>query len=148
MELFDTHAHYDDEAFDPDRDELLASLPAKGVTLVVNPAQDMKARRKRSASHSATPRLCRRRLPPARGGQMKDGDLARLRDLAASPKVEAVGKWASIYHYDYSPRDVQQRVLRRSSRLAQELSLPVIFHDREAHADAMTISGSSRSSLA
>ena len=108
--LFDTHAHYDDEAFDPDRELLLESLPQRGVALVLNPGCDLDSSRKAVSYAAAYPHV-----------------------------YAAVGIHPDYYWAENPPRELQQQVLRAQLALARALRLPVIFHDREAHGDSLAI---------
>ena len=76
---------------------------------------------------------------PHSAKDFREEDLAQLESWAAHPKVKAIGEIGLDYHYDFSPRAVQQEVLRRQMRLAQKVDLPIVFHDREAHADSLAI---------
>ncbi len=136
---FDTHAHYDDEAFDPDRDAVLAALPDAGVSLVLNPGCDL-------ASSRTAIALARRwdhvyaavGLHPENCGDCGEADFTALRALCGEAKVAAIGEIGLDYHWpENPPRDFQKEVLRRQLALACELDLPVILHDRDAHADCM-----------
>lgn len=138
--IFDTHAHYDDERFDGDREALLDALPAKGVVAVVNAASDMKT----SASGLALARAydyfyCAAGVHPHEAGSFAPGDLDAIAGYARDPKVVAVGEIGLDYHYDFSPRDVQQQVFEAQLGLANDLGMPVIIHDREAHADTLAL---------
>ena len=139
--LFDTHAHYDDERFDEDREALLNAMPEKGVGLIVNPGCDLASSRmavdmaqKYDFLYAAVgihPENCGDFAPA-----MTDG----LRALAKAPKVVAIGEIGLDYYWaENPPRELQQEVLRRQLALAQELRLPVIIHDRDAHADTLAI---------
>lgn len=139
--LFDTHAHYDDERFDEDREALLNAMPEKGVGLIVNPGCDLASSRtavdmaqKYDFLYAAVgihPENCGDFAPA-----MTDG----LRALAKAPKVVAIGEIGLDYYWaENPPRELQQEVLRRQLALAQELHLPVIIHDRDAHADTLSI---------
>lgn len=139
--IFDTHAHYDDDAFDADRDELLASLPENGVALVVDPGCDLPSSRmavELAAKHSHVyaavgihPENCHNYVP---------SQIEELRALAKSPKVVAIGEIGLDYYWkENPPRELQQQCLRDQLQLAAELDLPVIIHDRDAHADTLTI---------
>ena len=137
--LFDTHAHYDAEQFDGDRDEVLSALPLSGVGLVVNPGCDLD-------SSQAAAELAARYghvyaavgYHPENCGPYVPGDLERLRALAGRPKVVAIGEIGLDYHWeDNPPRELQQEVFRAQMALAEELGLPVIVHDRDAHRDSM-----------
>ena len=139
--LFDTHAHYDDEAFDSDRDALLAGMPACGVGLILNPGCDLPSSRKAVQYAQAFPHFYAAvGVHPENCGGYSSDDLAVLRELAQQPKVVAIGEIGLDYYWaENPPRDFQQQVLRGQLQLAQELSLPVIIHDRDAHADTLAI---------
>ena len=139
--LFDTHAHYDDERFDGDRDALLASMPERGVELIVNPGCTVKT------SHTAVELAARFAhvyaavgIHPENCHDFTPAQIDDLRALAARPKVVAIGEIGLDYYWEQNPpRELQRRVLRDQLALAQELDLPVIVHDREAHADSLAI---------
>lgn len=139
--LFDTHAHYDDAAFDADREQVLASLPGQGVGLVVNPGCNL-------ASSRRAVELAERfdhvyagvGIHPSDAADFRREDLDQLRTLAAHPKVKAIGEVGLDYHWeDYADRDTQKACLRAQLALAEELDLPVLFHDREAHGDSLAL---------
>ena len=139
--LFDTHAHYDDEAFDTDRDALLTALPQRGVGLILNPGCDVESSRKAVTYAAAYPHVYAAvGIHPENCGGCTADDLAAIRALAQQPKVVAIGEIGLDYYWEENPpRDFQQQVLRQQLALAQELALPVIIHDREAHADTLSI---------
>lgn len=139
--LFDTHAHYDDERFDGDREALLASMPEKNVGLIVNPGCDIPSSRaavelagKFDFVYAAVG------IHPENCADFESEQIEKLRELAKEPKVVAIGEIGLDYYWaENPPKDLQQKVLRRQLLLAQELRLPVIIHDRDAHADTMAI---------
>ena len=139
--LFDTHAHYDDEAFDPDRREVLAGLPQKGVGLVVNPGCTLTSSEKVVALAAEFPHVYAAvGLHPENCHDFQPEQIERLRQLARREKVVAIGEVGLDYYWEENPpRALQQEVLRRQLALAEELKLPVIFHDREAHGDSLEI---------
>lgn len=139
--LFDTHAHYDDEAFDADRDAVLTALPGQGVGLVLNPGCDVESSRKAVQYAAAYPHVYAAvGIHPENCGGYTAGDLAALRQLAQQTKTAAIGEIGLDYYWaENPPRDLQQQVLRDQLALARELALPVIIHDREAHADTLSI---------
>ena len=139
--IFDTHAHYDDGQFDADRAELLASMPDAGVGLIVDPGCDLASSRAAVAiaqQHSHVyaavgyhPENCAPFVP---------SDIDVLREMAKHPKVVAIGEIGLDYHWaENPPKEHQWDVLRRRLALAVELDLPVIIHDRDAHADCFAI---------
>ena len=141
MALFDTHAHYDDSQFDPDREELLAALPENGVGLVVNPGCDIPTSRQALALAEQYPHVYAAvGYHPENCGPYVPEELDILRSLAKHPKAVAIGEIGLDYYWEENPpRDFQQQVFRAQLQLAQELDLPVIVHDREAHGDSLAI---------
>ena len=141
MQLFDTHAHYDAEQFDADRDEILAALPGQGIALVVNPGCDIPTSCKAlelAASYNYM--YAAVGYHPESCGPYKERELEILRDMAKEEKVVAIGEIGLDYYWEENPpKEWQQEVFRAQMKLAQELGLPVIVHDREAHADSLAI---------
>lgn len=138
---FDTHAHYDSSAFHSDREALLASLPDHGVELVLNPGCELESSKQAVSYAHAFPHVYAAvGFHPSDIGKLTDGALEELAQLARDPKVKAIGEIGLDYYWDdYASREVQKAGLRRQMALAEALDLPVIFHDREAHADSMSI---------
>ena len=139
--LFDTHAHYDDERFDGDREALLASMPEKNVGLIVNPGCDVSSSRTAVAlAESFDFVYAAVGIHPENCGDFAPGMIDRLRQMAKNPRVVAIGEIGLDYYWaENPPRELQQEVLRRQLRLAEELGLPVIIHDRDAHGDTLDI---------
>lgn len=138
--IFDTHAHYDDERFDPDRHEVLTALPKKGVCGVVNAASDMKTARIGMALAEQYDYLyCAVGIHPHAADEFTPADLASLAAWSKHPKVVAIGEIGLDYHYDFSPRYTQQEVFAAQIQLANDLGMPIVVHDREAHADTMEL---------
>ncbi|MDO5593182.1 MAG: TatD family hydrolase [Eubacteriales bacterium] len=140
--FFDTHAHYDASWFDSDRDALLSALPQFGIGLIVNPGCDL-------PSSQMAVELAQRydHVYAAVGFHPSDlehfsaDSIHQLRVLAQEPKVVAIGEIGLDYYWEKDPvaHQVQKQALRLQMALAQELDLPVIFHDREAHGDSLAI---------
>ncbi len=138
--IFDTHAHYDDSRFDDDRDELLSSLPSKGVSHIVNCGCDLK-------SSKTTLTLAKKYgfiyaaigVHAHEAEEATEEDLQEIEKLYENKRVVAVGEIGLDYHYDFSPRERQLEVFERQLILANRLGLPVIVHDREAHEDTMNL---------
>ncbi|MBQ9165328.1 MAG: TatD family hydrolase, partial [Oscillospiraceae bacterium] len=136
---FDTHAHYDSRAFDRDRDEVLASLPLAGVELALNPGCELESSREAVEYARRFPHMYAAvGFHPSDVEKMDEAALQELEALAKDPKVKAIGEIGLDYYWeDYADRSVQNEGLDRQMELAKKLALPVIFHDREAHADSM-----------
>ena len=137
---FDTHAHYDDKAFDDDRDILLASMPESNISHIINLGCD-KVTSEKSVELSA-------RFPfvyaavgwqPQEWQSWSDNSIEEIRELAQKPKVVAIGEIGLDYYWDTSQKDLQKEMFRSQLKLAKELNLPVVVHDREAHADCLEI---------
>ncbi len=141
MRLFDTHAHYDSGAFHTDRLEVLASMPEQGVELILNPGCDV------DSSKTAV-ELAERfsfvyaavGVHPSDCGSWNGAARSALRELASHPKVRAIGEIGLDYYWKENPsREFQQEVFHAQMELAEELALPVIVHDREAHRDCLEV---------
>ena len=139
--LFDTHAHYDDEAFEADRRELLAAMPEHNVGLIVNPGCTVESSRAAVALAAEFPHVYAAvGIHPENCGDFAPQQMEEIRALAKGDKVVAIGEIGLDYYWpENPPRELQQQVLRAHMALAEELGLPVIIHDREAHADCLTI---------
>ena len=139
--LFDTHAHMDDRAFDVDREALLASLPEQGIGLLMNPGCSLESSRNASAlSRQYDYIYAAVGSHPDAADEVDDEVLEEYRKLCKlNPKIKAIGEIGLDYHYEDIPRQIQQKAFRAQMALAQELGLPVIVHEREAHEDGMGI---------
>ncbi len=143
--IFDTHAHYDDEAFNDDRDAVLERLEAAGIGRVVNCGADL-------ASSRRGVELARNNdfvyaavgVHPDYAGEIASdpGDtngIETLRSLAQDPKVVAIGEIGLDYHWDVLSRDIQKEAFLKQWELAIELGLPIEIHSRDAAEDTMNI---------
>ena len=138
--IFDSHAHYDDERFNDDRLELVGSLPSKGITGVVNCASNMKSARMSVAlSRMFDFVYAAVGIHPHDAEGAENGDIDELKTLLAMEKVVAVGEIGLDYHYNFSPKEIQLEWFEKQLRLAKELDVPVIIHDREAHGDTLRL---------
>lgn len=135
--IFDSHAHYDDRAFDGDRETVLSALPEAGVCGVINCGVDILSSQKALALAKQYPFLWAAvGIHGQEAGRAKPGDLNRLLPLLDEPRAVALGEIGLDYHYDDgAPRDVQRELLERQLQIAVERDVPVILHDREAHED-------------
>lgn len=138
--IFDTHAHYDDEKFDEDRDALLTSLPSLGVINVINCGCDLASSRKAiEFSKKYEYFYCALGIHPSNITENSEQELEEIKALYSHKKCVAVGEIGLEYHYDFVPRETQLAVFEKQLALANELALPVIVHDREAHEDTMRL---------
>ena len=139
--LFDTHAHLNDPAFDPDREALMRSLPEKGVGLVMNAGCSLASSRDIVQMAEEYPWLYASvGSHPDSADEVNDFVLEEYRKLCKqSAKVRAIGEIGLDYYYEDIPRDIQIRAFRDQMALAQELDMPVIVHERDAHNDGMAV---------
>ena len=140
MMFYDTHAHYDDERFDGDRETLLPELNRQGIGLINTIGTDIPSSRASIAlAEQYTFVYAVVGGWPGNVGQMTEDDLEEYRRMAAHEKVVAIGEIGLDYYYDDVPRDIQKHWFRRQLDLAAELQMPVVVHERDAHGDGMEI---------
>lgn len=138
--IFDTHAHYDDESFDEDRDTLVSSLLKGSVSNIINCGCDLSSSLTSIAMAEKYPEIYAAiGVHPHQASDCTKEDLEEIKKLYSHKKVVAVGEIGLDYHYDFSPRDRQIEIFSHQVELANELRLPVIIHDREAHEDTYNI---------
>ncbi len=139
--LFDTHAHMDDRAFDSDREELLKSLPSQGIGLLMNPGCSLESSRNAAALAERFDYIYAAvGSHPDAADEVNGEVLEEYRKLCKlNPKIKAIGEIGLDYHYEDIPRELQLRAFRMQMALAQELKLPAIVHEREAHEDGMAV---------
>jgi TatD DNase family protein len=139
--IFDSHAHYDDESFDEDREQLLADLPNLGVSRVLNCGADLASSRKAADLAERYPYFCAAAgIHPEEAHDLPADWEDQLKVLLTQPKMVAVGEIGLDYHFEENPPRVAQRdVFEKQILLANELNLPIIVHDRDAHGDTMEL---------
>lgn len=138
--LFDTHAHLNAEEYKDDLDEVISRAQEAGVTNMVVVGFD------RPTIERAMELVDQYNFLYASVGwhpvdaiDMTEEDLIWIEELAAHPKVVALGEMGLDYHWDKSPKDIQKEVFRKQIRLAKKVKLPIIIHNREATADILEI---------
>lgn len=139
-DIFDTHAHYDDEAFDEDREILLETLPGEGIAKVVNVGSGLAACRH-------TIELMNRYdyiygavgIHPSDTGELDEESFVWLGQQCRLEKCVAVGEIGLDYYWDEPEREIQQKWFRRQLNLAREVKKPVIIHSRDAARDTVDI---------
>lgn len=145
--IFDTHAHYDDEAFDADREELLRELPRQGIAKLVNIGASL-------ASCQKTIELMNQYddvygalgIHPSETEELTEQSFEWLREQCRQEKCLAVGEIGLDYHWEEPQRALQQKWFVRQLDLARELSLPVVIHSRDAAKDTVDIMTAERAS--
>lgn len=138
--IFDTHAHYDDERFRDDLEEALTAVHQSGVSLIINCGCDI-------SSCKSTLELCDKfsfvygavGIHPHEAEDAPENAVELIRELAKHKKAVAIGEIGLDYHYDFSPREIQKDIFEKQLILANELDLPVIVHDRESHQDTLDL---------
>ena len=135
--IFDAHAHYDDDWFDEDREELLSSLPQKGVCGIVNASVDLKtAEIAKSFAQKYDYMYFTVGFHPENLTDMPENYLDKIADMLKHEKAVALGEIGLDYHWEIE-RELQHRVFEEQLKLAKDLDVPVVVHDREAHGDVM-----------
>ena len=136
--IFDTHAHYDDKAFDEDREQLLSHMQEAGVGRIMNIGADME-------TSKATVELTKLYdfiygavgVHPSEVAGMKEDDIQLLSQWAALEKIAAIGEIGLDYHYDEPGRQIQLHWFVAQIELARQVRLPMIIHSREAAKDTV-----------
>lgn len=138
--IFDTHAHYDDEDFDIDRESILMSMKEHGIGTIVNVGASMKSCRTTLALTEQYPFLYGALgVHPSDCADMTEEDIEWIRANAAKEKIVAVGEIGLDYYWDNVERSIQKKWFVRQLELAKEMGLPVIIHSREAAQDTLEI---------
>jgi TatD DNase family protein len=144
VKLVDSHCHLDDAQFDNDREQVMERALAAGVETMMaigtgdGPA-DLETAIRQADRHSFL--YATIGVHPHDAAKATADSFVRLRDLAAHPKVLAIGEIGLDYHYDYSPRDVQRSVFEKQLEVAADAGKPIVIHTREAWDDTMAILG-------
>ena len=140
--IFDTHAHYDDEQFDGDRDELLKSMPDLGVGTIVDVSATYESCEKVLALAGKYPHVYAAiGVHPDEVGELNEDKIQHMKELCCNKKVVAVGEIGLDYYWDKEPevQAAQREWFVRQLTLAGETDLPVIIHSRDAAEDTMRI---------
>ena len=144
--IFDSHAHYDDEAFDADRDELLTSMHANGVEYILNAGEAVKSSlagvelgKKYDFIYSAAG------IHPEHDEETTDEDIAEIEKIAIqNKKVRAIGEIGLDYHYEGYNKEKQIYIFKKQLEIAKKINLPVIIHSRDAAQECFDIIKESR----
>lgn len=144
MRLIDSHVHLDDPKFDADREQVIERALAAGVERMLaigtgNGPPDLETAIRLAERYPFV--FATIGVHPHDASKATPETFARLRDLAAHPKVLAIGEIGLDYHYDHSPRDVQRAVFARQLEIAAETAKPIAIHTREAWPDTLALVG-------
>lgn len=138
--IFDTHAHYDDEAFDEDRESLLQGMKQNGVDCIVNIGANMQTSRNTVALTEQYDFIYGAvGVHPSDVYDMTEADIETLREWSRLDKIVAIGEIGLDYHYPDTDKALQQKWFIRQLQLAREEKLPVVIHSRDAAADTLAI---------
>lgn len=138
--LFDSHAHLNDEQYDDDRDEVIRRALEQGVSRILNIGFNRETiETTLSLAEQYGFIYAAVGWHPHDAATMTDEDLKWIRTLTEHPKVVALGEMGLDYYRNYSPKEVQEEVFRRQIRLAREVGMPIIIHNREADRDVLRV---------
>jgi TatD DNase family protein len=134
--MIDTHSHLTDERFEGEVPEVMARARAAGLAAVVTLGTELADSERAISLAEAEPGLYAAvGIHPHAASSASPDAMARVREMAARPRVVAIGETGLDYHYDFSPRMAQRWSFLRQMEMAAELDLPVVVHCREAEAD-------------
>ncbi|WP_026521455.1 TatD family hydrolase [Butyrivibrio sp. VCB2001] len=138
--IFDTHAHYDDERFDEDRDALLRSMKESGIGNIVNIGANM-ASSQRSLDLAAEYDFMYAAVGvhPSDCAELDDEKIEKLKEMSSFPKCVAIGEIGLDYYWPEPEHELQKMWFKRQIALAREVELPIIVHSRDAAADTVDI---------
>lgn len=140
LTLVDTHCHLDFEQFDPDREAVLERARAAGVARLVIPGVDLAACRRAVALAERYPQVYALvGLHPNSADELTPDGLAEIRALAKHPKVVGIGEIGIDLYWRKLSRTEQEAAFRAQIDLADEAGLPIVIHDRDAHAEVMAV---------
>jgi len=138
--LIDTHAHLQMKDYNDDRAEVIARAAAEGVDIIINASFDLPSSREAVKLAEEYENLYASvGVHPHDAETLDDKTLDALRELSKHPKVVAIGEMGLDYYRDLSPRSAQKSAFEKQLRLAADVGLPIIVHDRDAHEDVLKI---------
>ncbi len=138
--IFDSHAHYDDEVFEEDRETLLKGMKESGVGAIVNVGASLRGLRDSVALSEKYPFVYAAvGLHPDHAEELSDEVLEEMRNYAKRERTVAIGEIGLDYYWDRHPRELQKEQFIKQLQLAKEADLPVIIHSREAAQDTFEI---------
>lgn len=138
--IFESHAHYDDRAFDEDREQLLDSFAENGIGYVINVGASIETTKHTIALTQKYDFVYGAAgVHPSETGELDEEKFVWLREQCALSKIVAVGEIGLDYYWDEPDREIQKKWFQRQLELAKEVKLPVIIHSRDAAKDTLDI---------
>ncbi len=138
--FFDTHTHLDDAKFAEDREAVIEKIREAEVSLLVNIGADLQSSKSSVLlSHQYDFIYAAVGVHPYDAETMTEADLAVLEELAKEEKVLAIGEIGLDYHYENADREKQKEWFYRQIKLAEKLDLPYFVHNRDDHADCLSV---------
>ena len=133
MKIFDSHAHYDNERFDEDRDEVIRAIKEAGVGAVLNAASDLESSKKAlELAKKYEFFWASAGVHPHEATSLDDNVLLEIEGLCKESKTVALGEIGLDFYYDHSPREVQRTAFEKQLMLAKDIDIPIIIHSRDA----------------
>lgn len=138
--IFETHAHYDDEAFDEDREKLLETMHTQGIEKIINVGASLQGVRDTVALTEKYPFVYGAvGIHPDEVGNLTEEDMKELRGYCDREKIAAIGEIGLDYYWDKENHEIQKKWFVRQMDLAKETGLPIIVHSRDAAKDTLDI---------
>lgn len=138
--IFESHAHYDDDAFDEDRDQLLSTLKENGIGTVVNVGASVESMKKAyELALKYDDIYAAVGVHPNETAELTENDIQWMKEQSSHPKVVAIGEIGLDYYWDEPERNVQKSWFSRQLQLAHEVNLPIIVHSRDAAKDTLDV---------
>ncbi|MDR1017445.1 MAG: TatD family hydrolase [Lachnospiraceae bacterium] len=140
MKIFDTHAHYDDEQFNIDRDELLNSMSANGVGYILNASATLQSVDDSIAlAHKYDFVYAAIGIHPDEVGSLNEKSIAHVESLLLDDRCVAVGEIGLDYHWNVEEKEIQKKWFIYQIEMARKYNKPIIIHSRDASADTFNI---------
>ena len=138
--IFDCHAHYYDEAFNANREELLELLPNEGVYKIINSGSDILTSKECiDISKKYSYCLATIGIHPENADNFNYDFIGELENLLINNKVVGIGEIGLDYYYSSSNSNLQKDVFIKQIKLSKKYNLPIVVHDRQAHSDTLEI---------
>lgn len=138
--IFDSHAHYNDDKFNEDRDQILSSLPSLGISGLINCGTDLETSKiSRDLSEKYPFVYFAAGIHPEDCGDKPASDLEEIKKLLLHEKCVALGEIGLDFYWPEPEREIQLAFFEEQLKIAKEFDLPVIIHDREAHAPTLEL---------